>query len=451
MDFCNPVNAYLIPARKQFFSQKKVDGLETVNVPWLAEPDQEALRDLMRHVLAHPEERRIKGQAACDHIREHFRWDQAVAIAEERLLRLRQQPVRREHKQALDREPPVPPDKPMNVSLCMIVKNVESCIGKCLGSVADLVDEMIVVDTGSTDRTREVASQLGARVLDFTWVDSFAAARNESFRHARGEWILWPDADEWFDEQNRQRLRQLLANLPRENVALLMCQYSQLEHGPHTVPTVDHPRLFRNHHELRWTHRVHEQILPSLRQLGAQLCKTDIRITHDGFADPSRQQAKIERNRRLLELELSENPTDAFVLFNLGAVALGSGQADRALAYLGKSLETCQPSDTLFPKAHALTVRAHHQLGCKKEALAACCAALELPGLDNNAELLFWKGILCRERGELAEAEALSPSGFEHFPPARLKQRTSGVWRSLKLSQKIAGSISLETGVRVEI
>src|SRR5262249_35977342 len=96
------------------------------------------------------------------------------------------------------------------VSLCLIVRNEEANLPACLGSSADLVDEVVVVDTGSIDRTKEVAARLGARVFDFPWVDSFAAARNESLRHATGEWIFWLDAADRLDEENHQRLRALL-------------------------------------------------------------------------------------------------------------------------------------------------------------------------------------------------------------------------------------------------
>src|SRR5262249_55825806 len=89
------------------------------------------------------------------------------------------------------------------VSLCMIVKDEEANLPACLGSVADLVDEVVVVDTGSADRTREVAARYGAKVYDFAWVDSFAAARNESLRHATGDWVLWLDADGRLDAGNR--------------------------------------------------------------------------------------------------------------------------------------------------------------------------------------------------------------------------------------------------------
>src|SRR5712692_10367639 len=95
---------------------------------------------------------------------------------------------------------------PRRVSLCLIVKDEEANLHRCLTSAADLVHEIIVVDTGSADYTKDVALRFGAKAFDFSWVDSFAAARNESIRRATGDWILWLDADEWLDEDNRRKL-----------------------------------------------------------------------------------------------------------------------------------------------------------------------------------------------------------------------------------------------------
>src|SRR5688572_6232037 len=102
---------------------------------------------------------------------------------------------------------------PHRVSLCLIAKNEEERLPVCLRSAVDLVDETIVVDTGSTDRTKEIAGQFGARLVDFPWRDSFSAAMNEAIRHASGDWIFWLHADHWVDETNRQRLRRLFAGL----------------------------------------------------------------------------------------------------------------------------------------------------------------------------------------------------------------------------------------------
>jgi len=290
------------------------------------------------------------------------------------------------------------------VSLTMIVKNEEANLAACLASVRDLVDEMVVVDTGSTDRTSEIAAQYGARVVDFTWQDNFAAARNEALRHAAGEWILWLDADEYLDETNRERLRTLLANLKDDNAAYVMRLSSELEAGVNATAVVDQVRLFRSASTVRWQHRVHEQILPSRRQHGAVMHSTDIVITHRGYADPPVQPPKLERNLRLLKLALAETPDDPFVLYNLGALYLTQGNVPEALILLRRGLEWSHPRDNLVPKLHFLITCALHQLGEREQALAMCRQArLEYP---EDTELLFWEAMMLRERADLAGAEA---------------------------------------------
>jgi len=115
-----------------------------------------------------------------------------------------------------------------------------------------IADEIIVVDTGSSDATKEIALRHGARVFDFAWCDNFAAARNESVRHASGPWLLWPDADEFFDDDNRAKLQALLANL-RSRVVVSAARMSRrpraydVDSTAHDVDStareVDPPRL----------------------------------------------------------------------------------------------------------------------------------------------------------------------------------------------------------------
>src|SRR5262249_8695322 len=166
----------------------------------------------------------------------------------------------------LGRGEPKPPAalRPV-VSLCLIVKNEENNIGDCLLSAQGLCDEIIVVDTGSTDRTKEIAIQHGARVFDFPWIDHFGAARNQTLEHATGQWIFWMDADDRLDEENREKLKKLFARLPDQNLAFNMKCRCQPEPGSDTATVVDHIRLFRNDPRIRWRYRVHEQILPAVR------------------------------------------------------------------------------------------------------------------------------------------------------------------------------------------
>jgi glycosyltransferase involved in cell wall biosynthesis/Flp pilus assembly protein TadD len=327
------------------------------------------------------------------------------------------------------------------MSLCMIVKDGGEHLAGCLASVADLVDEMIVVDTGSTDNSREIAVEAGARVVDFAWVDSFAEARNESLRHATGQWVFWLDADERLDEANRHKLRELFARLGDDNVCYSMRQYSALEASTAAAAQVDQIRLFPNHAGLCWRYRVHEQILLDLRRLGAACQTTDIVIDHAGYAEPARQQAKVERNLRLLLLDLQEHPDDAFILYNLGAVYLTQGRTAEALDYLGRSLKHCAAGDSLEHKLYVLLVRGRQDLGEAEEALALCRQGLAL--YPRDPELLFWEGILLRGQGLLAEAAACFRQVLEVPAGPNFTSRDAGL-QSYRTRQQLGEALRLQ-------
>src|SRR5579875_2423548 len=297
------------------------------------------------------------------------------------------------------------------ISLTMIVKNEAATLGRCLGSVRDLVDEIIVVDTGSCDNTKDIARQYEAKVFDFPWCDNFASARNESIRHATGQWLLWLDADEYFDDANRAKLRQLRTNLGDDNTAYVLQQRSAAANGSATL--VGQVRLFRNHSNIRWEYRVHEQILPSLRKAGHAVRNSGIFIEHSGYLDPALRRQKLERNLRLLHLDLAERPNDPFTLFNLGWAYADLGRIAEAIPLLERSLHYSHNADSITPKLYSLLTQCHLRLGQFAQAWAVCQAGhVRHP---EDAELLFLKGQLCRQRGDRAGARAcwlqlLSPS-----------------------------------------
>jgi len=241
----------------------------------------------------------------------------------------------------------------------MIVKNEEENLPACLRSVVDLVDETIIVDTGSTDRTKEIAASFGARVFDFPWVDSFAAARNECVRHATRSWIFWMDADDRVEEESRRKLRELFGRLGEENAAYVMHCVCLPDPVTGAATEVHHVRLFPNHPDIRWKYRVHEQILPAVRQRGGEVRWADVVIQHVGYQDAALRRRKLERDLRLLNLENAEHPDDPFTLFNLGCVFEELGQWREALPMLGRSLERSQPGDSIVRKLYALIVQCH--------------------------------------------------------------------------------------------
>ncbi len=396
LDYCRDEWAYLIPARPRPLPDARIGVLETVDRPHLAEPDGDALRLLLRHVVEHPEEARAMAERARRHVRSRYTWAHAAAAAEARLAELCRRPIRR-----LLATNGVPPARP-KVSLTMIVKNEEENLGACLASVADLVDELIVVDTGSTDRTVEIARRLGARVFHFPWVDSFAAARNEALQHATGEWVFWMDADDRLDGDNRERLRRLVTELPGENVAYVFKCLCLPDRESGVATAVDHVRLFRNLPGLAWEHRIHEQILPALKRRGATVRWSDVVVHHVGYVDPALRRRKQERDRRILEREYAEQPDHPFTLFNLGNLYRETGRTAEALALFRRSLAGSHPSDSIVRKLYTLVASCERHLGRHAEALAAC---REGRGhYPDDAEILLQEAEALRSLGDRAGA-----------------------------------------------
>jgi glycosyltransferase involved in cell wall biosynthesis len=220
------------------------------------------------------------------------------------------------------------------VSLCVIARNEEHNVGECLESARGLFADVVVTDTGSSDRTKEIALEHGARVNVFPWIDHFAAARNVSLEQARGEWIFWMDCDNRLDDFNRERLRSLLASLPDANVAYSMKCRCLPAPGQDGDTVVDHVRLFRNDPRIRWRYRIHEQILGAVKDAGGQVAFSDVTVTHTGYADLALRGRKLQRDLRLLEMEHAEQPRDPFTLFNLGMTCLDLRQSERAYVLL---------------------------------------------------------------------------------------------------------------------
>jgi GT2 family glycosyltransferase/predicted Zn-dependent protease len=332
------------------------------------------------------------------------------------------------------------------VCLCMIVKNEAHNLPLCLASVADLVDHLVIVDTGSTDATKEIAARYGARVVDFPWVDSFSAARNESLKHAAGDWVFWLDADDRLDEGNRARLRALFISLSSENAAYVMkcrCLPDQ-QTGAETV--VDHVRLFRNDPALRWEFRVHEQILPSLRRQGADVRWSEVVIHHAGYQDAAVRRRKLERDLALLKREHAELGDHPFTLFNLGSVFQELGRHADALLLLRRSLARSRPNDSIVRKLYALLVHCHCAQEQFAEALTACQDGRRV--YPDDAELLFAEARLRRRQGDLDGAVACLVQLLEGRPEAHFASVDAGL-RGYKARQ-LLGEVYAQQGRSAE-
>ena len=234
------------------------------------------------------------------------------------------------------------------VSLTMIARDEVANLPVCLGSAAGLFDEVVVVDTGSSDRTREIARDFGARVFDFVWVGDFAAARNAALARATGDYAFWLDADDVLDPPQRAKLRNLFESLcPGDEAAYVVRCACDPQAGELGATVVDHVRLFPLREDVRWMYAVHEQILPALRRVGTSVRWTDVEVRHTGYADPAIRRRKLDRDEAILRAELDDRPGDPFVLFNLGSIAMERHDWRTALNLLRASLAASAPEDSV--------------------------------------------------------------------------------------------------------
>lgn len=232
------------------------------------------------------------------------------------------------------------------LSLCMIVRNEEAMLSECLKSVAGLADELVVVDTGSTDATVAVAQGFGARVLHADWQDDFSAPRNLGLQAAQGQWILVLDADDRLEAADRPAVAALLAQPTHDAYWFRTISYVGDRPGGSSI-TCPHIRLFRNAPEIRYHGRIHEwPKLPPDYRLG----RGAVRIYHLGYLNHLvAHQAKARRNLRILQAIEAEKPDDAFTLYNLGTEWIRLGDWDQAIDVLTRSLQIVEQTDGWAP------------------------------------------------------------------------------------------------------
>ena len=221
------------------------------------------------------------------------------------------------------------------ISLCMIVKNEEKYIAACLKSAALLVDEIILVDTGSTDSTLEIAEGFQARIFHYPWKENFAHARNYSLAQATGEWILVLDADEALYHEDIEKLKHIVRTTTANAISLKFHNFI-LEDSEEEYNTHVGIRLFRNH-IFQYEGAIHEQLVAICEETPLRLKATDVRVGHYGYLKSNAGKRKRERNIPLIQKLLEENPEDAFQLFNMGNEFMSDGAYENALLYFEKA------------------------------------------------------------------------------------------------------------------
>jgi tetratricopeptide (TPR) repeat protein len=266
----------------------------------------------------------------------------------------------------------------------MIVKNEEYSLPQTLKSVKEVVDEMIVLDTGSTDRTVEIAKELGAEVYHFEWCNDFSAARNESLKYVQGKWVLVLDADEVLTPSIVPEMKQAM-NSDRHLVINLVRQEVGASQSPYSLVS----RLFRNHPEVRFSRPYHAMVDDSVQELLQRephwqvVSLSTVAILHYGY-QPGAIAAldKYTRARTAMEGFLASHPNDAYVCSKLGALYIQIGQLNEGIELLERGLTSTQVEPPVLFELHYHLGNAYTRLKNFNLALEHYKAAIQQPILS---------------------------------------------------------------------
>jgi glycosyltransferase involved in cell wall biosynthesis len=226
-------------------------------------------------------------------------------------------------------------DNELLLSVCMIVKNEAALLQRCLCSVRPVADQIVVVDTGSTDRSKEIARECGAVVIESEWRNDFAWSRNISLEHATGKWILWLDADDVVPRSSLEPIDALKRSASDRVYNFIV----RNQRPGNTGTEFRQARMFPNRKELRFERRIHEQVMPSALRIGLPLETCDIVIEHHGYADPALLKKKAARNITLLLEEYPRYAPDIVMASEIADSYSLTGDDKNAALWYTKVLE----------------------------------------------------------------------------------------------------------------
>jgi tetratricopeptide (TPR) repeat protein len=272
------------------------------------------------------------------------------------------------------------------LSLCLITRNEEDDLYRCLDSVRQVADEIVVVDTGSTDNTVNIARSFDAKVVEMPWQDDFSIPRNRALEEASGDWILVLDADETLNNESRRHVREAVtSDVDALNIIIRnhISDDSLFESRSNRFV-----RLFRHRPEFRFEGRVYEQILPSIRRSGGQVQECDdIVIDHFGYSDnAASKDERRQRNLRLLDMEAETHPEDGFVRYHMGVTLQSMDKVQEAVESFQAALDFgttngSLPTD-LQAKAHTRLAQLYLAQDDLEIAIRHCESAAECGSTD---------------------------------------------------------------------
>jgi glycosyltransferase involved in cell wall biosynthesis len=299
----------------------------------------------------------------------------------------------------------------VRLSQVMIVKNEEKNIEKALSWAKDIAYEQIVVDTGSTDRTVELAEKMGAKVCYFEWINDFSAAKNFAMDQAGGNWIAILDADEYMPCEDANELLSILKRIQSnpefsKEYDSVNCSWLQLDDMGKTYAVLTQQRIFQNRPDLRYKGKIHEAIIIRNKYYSAE----NLRIMHTGYTQTAFNEAdKRERNIKMLRDEYKSDSENPHIMLYLADSIKSAGTEEarnEAQQLYLKALASDKPADPNIKRlAYDFLISRYAATdGKMKEALELCDKAIsELP---NHLDYYYFRGLLNNQCGNYSEARA---------------------------------------------
>ncbi|OMD82996.1 MULTISPECIES: glycosyltransferase [Paenibacillus] len=323
------------------------------------------------------------------------------------------------------------------VSLCMIVKNEEKYLSRCLESVRNKVDEIIIIDTGSTDSTLEIAKQYTNKIYHFTWVNDFAAARNESLKYATSQYVLILDADEYLDPAADLQ-KDISSNFDYYYVKII----NDMSYG--TILKHTAIRLFANHKKLIYHNRLHEHLNVMDNQGDYKGSAGELIIHHSGYTNEVIQDKdKQRRNLSLMLQEVKESPT-GYNFFNMGKTYMWLGEHEKAIPYLQKAYSLSKEM-IIIPEIIVSLCSCLKDLHRYEEGLMILKDAI--PIYPNETDMKYMQGCLFMEAGYTKDAMKAFEKCIELGDQGiTVTEGNGGYWARYKLAEIHEGAYQLFEG-----
>jgi glycosyltransferase involved in cell wall biosynthesis len=322
----------------------------------------------------------------------------------------------------------------------MIVKNEQELLPQCLDSFKDVVDEIIIVDTGSTDRTVEMAESYGAKVYHHPWESDFSKHRNQSISYATSDWIFIIDADEELSPEGGKELKQSLSDI-LPGVSYLYLKVEDRDLSGQVKSVMHSPRLFRNHMGFKYKNFIHNEL-----ELKGRGDTSSLVLFHYGYhLSPEKMKAKFERTTRLLKKRMEEEPDRPEAPFFL-CKSYGMEKLNAEAIYYGlitrQKLEKFGDVPAFFVEIFYIIALSFYRMKMYALAEATCLEGLKL--FPQYVDLYFILSDICRISGRFQEAvnHAQHYLKLRHFFVSNPKQKKSLIFYTLDYHEQVMSGLS---------